>query len=72
MATIIVSSKHCDCHGPVNKQNGAASPTTLHPSLDSPCIRYKLLSLKRIKIRSNDTDVPFPWPFQLLTLGDEL
>ena len=26
-----VYTMHCDCHGPVDKQNGAASPTTLHP-----------------------------------------
>ena len=26
-----VYNKHYDCHGPVNRQNGAASPTTLHP-----------------------------------------
>lgn len=41
---------HYDCHGPVNKQNGAASLTILH-ALDT-----SLSGHKQMKIRRNDTD----------------
>ena len=49
-----ISFTDCDCHGPVNKQNGAASPRTSHPqrgrhSLDSSCIGYKLARPKADK-----------------------
>ena len=58
-----VYTMYCDCHGPVNKLNGTASPRTSqrHEEVDTRLTFHALdtnmSGHKQIKIRSNDTEV---------------
>ena len=66
-----VCTTHCDCQGPVNKENGGALlQPYIHEQVDT-CLTVHALDIslsgqKQIKIRRNATDMV------LLAISDEL